>query len=332
MKELFPLLKKGSRSAFLASVVNAAVAIIKLIAYLYTGNIAMFAETMHSLGDTANQLFVFVGSALSKKPPTNRFPDGFGRLVNLVLLGAVLIVGIMSFETVKEGFQHIFHPTQSAGFYINISVLAAATLLESFVLSKAMREIIHEAGVETKGMRIFIESIKNIKVAKPATKLVFLEDTVSTSGGLLAIISIIISHFTAFHQAEGIASALIGFMMFVVVGKVFMDNAAGVLGESHEEMEEKIGGLLIDDPDVSDIQELRVFKEGEALHVELEIEVDPKLTIEEADDIRDRLEDKIMKERSVTDVIIEFDEDDGVQKWKVDKADKTQKTLTAAKK
>jgi cation diffusion facilitator family transporter len=332
MKGFFILFKKGSRSAFLAAVVNAAVAIIKLIAYTFTGNVAMFAETMHSLGDTANQFFVFVGSALSKKSPTSRFPDGFGRLVNLVLLGAVLIVGIMSFETVKEGFQHIFHPTKSEGFIINIAVLAAATLLESYVLTKAMREIIHEAGVEAKGIGIFIESVKNIKVAKPATKLVFLEDTVSTSGGLLAIISIFLSHFTSFHQAEGIASVLIGIMMFIVVGKVFLDNAAGVLGESHEEMEEKIGELVIDDPDVKDIQEIRVFKEGEVLHVELEIEVDPELTIAAADDIRDRLEEKILEERGVTDVIIEFDEDDGVQEWGVDKVKESQKELHAAKK
>ena len=29
--------------------------------------------------------------------------------------------------------------------------------------------------------------------------------------------------------------------MFFVVGKVFLDNAAGALGEADEEMEEKIG-------------------------------------------------------------------------------------------
>ena len=45
----------------------------------------MFAEMMHSLGDAANQFFVFIGSALSKKAPTPKFPNGFGRVVNLSL-------------------------------------------------------------------------------------------------------------------------------------------------------------------------------------------------------------------------------------------------------
>ena len=95
------MLKKGNTSAFMAAIVNFIISVIKGVAYIFTGNMALFAETLHSLGDSANQFFVFIGSALSKKAPTGRFPNGFGRLVNLVLLGAVLIVGIMSYETIK---------------------------------------------------------------------------------------------------------------------------------------------------------------------------------------------------------------------------------------
>jgi cation diffusion facilitator family transporter len=319
MKEIILLIKKGNKSAMLAAIVNTIIAIIKGIAYTLTGNVAMFAETMHSLGDAANQFFVFIGSALSKKAPTDRYPNGFGRLVNLVLLGAVLIVGIMASETIKEGFHHVVHPTESEGFILNILVLAAATLLESFVLLKAMKEILHESEVEYKGLNIFALTISNLGKAKPATKLVFMEDLVATIGGLLAILSVLFSHFTPFHQAEGIASMLIGAMMFFVVGKVFLDNAAGVIGQADEEMEEKIGDMVMEDPDVLDIQGITVIKEGEDLHVEIEIEVDPKLTVAAADDIKDRLEEKIMAEKGVVDVIIEFDEEDEVLSWKSEK-------------
>lgn len=318
MGELLQLLKRGNRSAALAAIVNILVAVIKGIAYMFTGNVAMFAETLHSLGDAANQLFVFIGSALSKKAPTERFPNGFGRLVNLVLLGAVLVVGIMAFETIKEGYSHMIKPTGSKGFIWAIIVLAAATLLESTVLFRAMREIIEESGIEAKGFKAFVESFNHLGNAKPATKLVFMEDLVATSGGIVAIIAVILSHLTPFHQAEGIASILIGLMMFFVVGRIFLDNAAGVIGQADEEMENRIGELVIEDPDVKDIQEITVIKEGEDLHVELEIEVDPTLTVAAADDIKDRLEKKIMAEKGVVDVKIEFDEEDGISTWNRD--------------
>ena len=315
MRELFQLLKKGNKSAFIAACVNTIIAILKGVAYFITGNVAMFAETLHSLGDAANQLFVFIGSALSKKSPTGRFPNGFGRLVNLVLLGAVLIVGIMSYETVKEGIHHILHPVESEGILINLSVLSIAVLLEMYVLYKAMKEVLHETGTEAKGLAVFYKSFGALKRAKPATKLVFMEDMVATSGGLLAIIAILLARFTPFDTAEGFASAIIGLMMFFVVGRVFLDNAAGALGEADHDMQLKIGQMVMNDPDVRDIQELMVIKEGEDFHVELEVELDPSITLAQADDIKDRLRTAILNERGVTNVIIEFDEDDKVPQW-----------------
>ena len=43
---------------------------------------------------------------------------------------------------------------------------------------------------------------------------------------------------------QGIASIFIGLMMFFVVGRVFLDNADGALGEADNEMEVKIAQFL----------------------------------------------------------------------------------------
>jgi len=74
MAELFKLLKDGNKPSLLAAGVNAFLGIIKGIAFFLTGNVAMFAEMMHSLGDAANQLFVYIGSALSKKSTYKTIP------------------------------------------------------------------------------------------------------------------------------------------------------------------------------------------------------------------------------------------------------------------
>ena len=309
------LLKRGNKSALIAAIVNTIISIVKGAAYLFTGNVAMFAETMHSLGDAANQFFVFIGSALSKKMPTDRFPNGFGRLVNLVLLGAVLIVGIMSYETIKEGFHHIWHPAESTGVVINLSVLGLAVILETYVLYKAMKEVLHETHIEARGFDIIRKSFAGLRRAKPATKLVFMEDLVATLGGVIAIIGILLSYFADLEAAEGIASIIIGLMMFFVVGRVFLDNAKGVLGEADDELEDEIAGYIFTNPEIKDIQTLFAVKEGEDYHIEMKLEVDPALTVAQADDIKDRIEGKIHEIKGVTDVIIEFDEDDGIQTW-----------------
>ncbi|MGR9050739.1 cation diffusion facilitator family transporter [Halobacillus faecis] len=320
MKELFVLLKKGNKPALWASIINAIIALIKGVAYFITGNVAMFAEMMHSIGDMANQFFVFIGSALSKKAPTDKFPNGFARLVNLVLLGAVIIVGILAYETIKEGIHHILHPPEAGSWlWLNLTVLGIAAILESFVLYKAMKEVIKDIGLENvKGMEVVKVSFANIGEAKPATKLVFLEDMVATLGALIAMISILIATYTPFHTAEGYASVIIGLMLFYVVGRIFLDNAAGVLGVADEEMEKKIGEFVFEHPEVQDIQKLMVMKEGEELHVELKLEFDPDMSIEQVDRVLDGIEKKILSQRGVTEVIIESDKDDDQMSWDPD--------------
>lgn len=316
MKETLKLLKKGNAPSLLAGIVNAIIAILKGIAFSLTGNVAMFAEMLHSIGDAANQFFVFIGSALSKKSSTERFPNGFGRLVNLVCLGAVIIVAIMSYEAIKEGWLHIMNPVSSSGLLINLTVLGIAIILEFSVLYKAGKEILHEAEVEPNGLLAPITtSFSHMNRANPATKLVFLEDLVATGGGILAFIAILLAHYFNFLIAEGIASIIIGLMMFYVVTIVFLANARGVIGESDEEMVNKVARIVTNDPDVKDLQRVEVVKEGEFLHVEVVAEVNPNHTVSYVDDIRDRLNEIILKQKGVQDVLISFDEDDGIQNW-----------------
>ena len=317
MREVLRLLKKGSKSALWAAIMNAVIAIIKGITFFITGNVAMFAEMMHSIGDTANQSFVYIGSALSKKKPTARFPGGFARLINLVLLGAVLIVGVLAYETIKKGIQHIINPPEPGGwFWLNIAVLGVAGILEAVVLFKAMREVTENVpGEDIKGFKMVTASFKHVGEAKPATKLVFLEDLVATAGALIAAAAIVIGTYTPFIRAEGYASVIIGLMLFFVVGRVFLDNAAGVLGVTDDKAEKEIGELIFSDPHVKDISKLMAFKEGDELHVELKMEFASDMTVEEVDDIRDDIEKKILSKKDVTEVIIEIDEDDKVQRW-----------------
>ena len=319
MKELFGLLKQGSRASITAAIVNFIIAIAKFFAYLLTANVAMFAEMMHSLGDSINQFFVFIGSSLSKKAPTKRFPFGFGRLVNLVCLFAIVVVGILSYETVREGILHVIEPlpgdTEVTHLVINLTVLAVAVILEVFVLYKAGKELLGQAGQPMEGIRPLTLAYRHMDRAKPATKLVFLEDTVAVIGGLLAMIAILIGFFTPIAIGEGIASILIGLMMFYIVYKIFMENAAGVLGEHDPHMEGQISSIILNHPEITDIRNLIIMKEGDDLHIEAVAELNKDLTIERSSQIRGEIEEILYKQSHVSDVNLEFTVDDGHRAW-----------------
>lgn len=47
MKDFLNILKKGSKSSLSAAVVNFILGCLKLLAFIFTGNIAMFAEALN---------------------------------------------------------------------------------------------------------------------------------------------------------------------------------------------------------------------------------------------------------------------------------------------
>ncbi len=123
----------------------------------------MFASTMHSIADTVNQLFVFGGSILAEREATRRFPSGFGRVIHLFCMLAVIVVTIMAYETIREGWYLVHHPMRSGGFWINLAVLVISIGMDGYVLIKAMKEIAREARLNVKGLKIATAAFRNVK-------------------------------------------------------------------------------------------------------------------------------------------------------------------------
>jgi cation diffusion facilitator family transporter len=309
----FSLLKKGNKSSAVAMIGNAIIAACKAVAYVLSGSGAMFASAMHSLADAVNQGFVFVGSVLAEKKPTPQFPTGFGRVINIFCMIAVIVVTIMAYETIKEGWHLLQHPVQNTGgFWISVSVLIINLVIDGAILYKAMKEILKEARVENiKGSGIAIAAFKNVGRAAPPTRLVFYEDIVAVTGALLALIAVLVTAFTTFELLDGIATILIGLLMIGVAFRVGYDNMVGLIGvAAPKDIEEKVLKSILSDEDVTDIKKFRILQEGRYYHVEGLIELRKGLTLADADDIKFRVHDKIISDPDITDVTLGIIEDD----------------------
>ncbi|HEY9577639.1 MAG TPA: cation diffusion facilitator family transporter [Pseudobacillus sp.] len=309
------LLKKGNTSSGIAAIGNTVLAILKGVAAAFSGSGTMFASAMHSLADAINQGFVYFGSALAEMRPSKRFPTGFGRLINIFCMVAVIVVTIMAYETIMKGWKLLQHPTESSDFLLNFLVLVAAIAVDGFILFKAMKEIAEEAGVEGKG-NIVTTAFKNVGKASPATRLVFYEDLVATSGAFLALIGIILAQFFGLLVADGAITILIGLLMILVAFRVGYDNMIGLIGvAAPTEVENKMADVLLADPDVVDIYKMRVIQEGRVYHIDGIVELRKGLSLAQADDIKFRVMDRLLREPEVADVTLGIIEDDEKRGW-----------------
>lgn len=310
------LLKKGNTSSATAAIGNTGIAIIKGLAAFMTGSGAMFASTMHSIADAINQAFVFTGSVLAEKKATKRFPTGFGRVINIFCMIAVIVVTVMAYETIREGIHLLQHPAEAQGFWINFVILVLSILVDGFVLWKAMKEIVHESRSEVKGLSVISASFANVGRAAPPTRLVFYEDLVATTGAILALIAVVFTAFTNFSFLDGVSTILIGLLMIIVAFRVGYDNMVGLIGvAAPPDVEERVASIIFSHPEVTDIYSMRILQEGRYYHVEGLIELKPGMTLAEADDIKFKVRDSLMLDPSIADVTIGIIEDNGVRNW-----------------
>lgn len=310
------LISKGNTSSLYATIGNLFLLTIKGIAAISSGSGAMFAEAMHTGADAVNQLFVFIGSILAERKPTSRFPSGFGRVINVFCMGAVIVVTIMAYETILEGIHLIQHPVPLRKLSLTIFSLTASIAIDGYVLSKAMREILIETRTTGTNLGIFLKAFKNVKRASPATRLVFYEDLVATFGAVLAVIAILISNFTPIKALDGFAAIIIGLLMGGVAFLVGYDNMVGLIGVSApKDVEDKIVQIIFSDPNVTDINKMRILQEGRFYHVESYIELQPGLSLAAADDIKFRIRDTLLAYEDVTDVTLGIIEDTGIKDW-----------------
>ncbi|SFE04796.1 cation diffusion facilitator family transporter [Lentibacillus persicus] len=306
-------IKKGNTSSGFSALGNIFLAGIKGAAAFFSGSGSMFATTMHSLADAVNQGFVFFGSVLAETPPSERFPRGFGRVINIFCMVAVVVVTIMAYETIKEGWHLFQDPSESGNIWLNVGVLIASLLIDGFILIKAMKEITKETEDDNDGW-LLPRAFKNAQKASPATRLVFYEDLVATSGAVLALIGVLLAQLFGLLLADGIFTMLIGVLMLFVAFRVGYDNMVGLIGVSAPaDVEKEISKTLLADDKVVDLYKLRVLQEGRTYHVEGSVELEKGLTLNEADDIKFRLTDKLLRSSEVADVVLGVIEDDGKQ-------------------
>ncbi|WP_028550278.1 cation diffusion facilitator family transporter [Paenibacillus sp. UNC451MF] len=319
-ENLLSLIKKGNKSSAIAMIGNAFIAIAKGVGASMSGSGAMFASAMHSLADSINQGFVFVGSILAEKKPTRQFPTGFGRVINIFCMIAVIVVSIMAYETVREGWHLIHHPVQAGqGIWLNIVALLFNLVVDGLILLKAMKEIMKEARVETRGLGFIVASFKHVGRSAPPTRLVFYEDLVAVTGAALAMMAVLITSLTTFEALDGVVTILIGLLMVGVAFRVGYDNMIGLIGvAAPRDVAEKVAMLILSDKDVIDINEIRITQEGRYYHVDAMIELRKGLTLADADDIKFRVQDKLIADPDITDVVLGILEDNGVKDWTPD--------------
>jgi cation diffusion facilitator family transporter len=256
---------------------NLAIAITKLIATSITGSSAMLSESIHSIVDTGNEIFLLLGLRLSQKRADIEHPYGHGREVYFwSLIVALAIFALGGGVSVYEGINHILHPHVITDPFWNYVVLAFAFVFEGISWLFGWR-----AFRASKGKQGIIEAIQNSK--DPSTFIVTFEDSGALLGLVIAFLGVFLGHSLNNPYLDGAASVLIGLMLSTMSVFLAYETKGLLIGEGYpRETLKALRKLIAKDPGVEKVNRvLTMFLGPDEVMLTVELQFNRKLSFAE---------------------------------------------------
>ena len=309
-----------------AFVANVGIAAIKFVCAFMSHSSAMFSEAVHSSIDTFNSICLMVGIRRGSRPADSEHPYGYGLETNVWTLFAAIFMLGGTFSAIWGGVQKLLNGTPD-GILNNFSYIAATLILsiffESWAVHSATDAVLAEYNVPKKNIfSDFFESVKLVgKINSPTTRFVWLEDVSALSGVIVALVSLSTAKFfmpSKIAIFDGIASLIIGCILFLLAFYLLKNNVNFLTGKAAEpQVEEIIRETAKNIHGITNIHELKTINMGvSGLIINMQIEVDSKIPVKDADDIADMLERKIRKKiKNIQHVTIEMFAQDAEDNW-----------------
>jgi cation diffusion facilitator family transporter len=248
-------------------------ALFQIVVVLLSGSVALLADTIHNFGDAATAIPLWVAFALARLKPTRRFPYGLGRVEDLAGVVIVLIILFSAIVAGYEAVERLFYPRKVEYLW---AVIAASII--GFLGNEAV-------------------AIFRIKVGKEIGSAALIADGYHArvdGWTSLAVLFGALGVWLGYPLADPIVGLLITIAILWIVwesGKaIFIRMLDGVDYETLEEIKHAISRV----ERVVGVSEVRARWIGHRLHAEVNISVDPTLSVAEGHKIAKEVHHRLL--------------------------------------
>jgi cation diffusion facilitator family transporter len=283
------------RTVAVALVANLATALAKVLAALFTGSSAMWAEAFHAFADSGNQVLLLLAQRRSGRPPDEQHPLGHGRAAYFwALIAAMGVFAIGAVLSVHQGIEGLVHRQPVLSFRIAYFVLLVSFCLDGVSLIQAQRQLRREAQALE---RTFLEHLD--LSSDPVVRAVFAEDAAALVGNLIAGAGIALHQVTGSAVSDGIAAISVGILLGFVAFQLAARNGDILIGgQVSAALRGRIGAMIVAQPGIVAVTELVVtFIGPRQAWVVARVVIDPAMSAASVEKLV-RATEEILKRKS----------------------------------
>ena len=246
-------------SVLVALAANTAIAIAKGAAAALTGSPALLAETLHTVADAGNEVFLYVAIRRSRRPADASHPFGYGQeryfWALLAAIGIFIVGGAVS---IWDGIRALLNPPELEAFWVGVAVLVVALVLDGISRVVALRQLRVQAARREVSLRELLRESPD-----PTVVTVYFEDTVDVLGAALALVALVLHHVTGSAVPDALASIVIGGLLCYLATRLTRRNRELLTNQSvPERYVQRMRDRLESQPEIDAVMRLEAVYLG----------------------------------------------------------------------
>jgi cation diffusion facilitator family transporter len=278
-----------AKTARLSIMSNTSLIIMKLIVGLFTGSVSILSEAIHSTMDLLAAIIAFFAVRISDKPADESHPYGHGKIENISGVIEALLIFAASVWIIIEAVKKIINPKgiESIGIGFIVMFISAAV---NFMVSKRL----YKVAKEESSMALEADAL-HLK-ADVYTSL-------GVGGGLMLI------WITGLNYLDPVVAILVAIFILKEAFELLKTAFNPLLDVklSDEEIQIITGEINKHDSIYCDYHDLKTRVSGRDKYVDLHLVVPDNMSVKDAHDICDEIENGIENLLKYTNIMIHLE-------------------------
>ena len=278
--------KYGYLEGIVSIVGNSLLFVLKLILGLFINSIALIADAFHTLSDSGTSAVVILGFKISKKPPDKEHPFGHGRVEYIATLIVAILLVIIGFGFIQQSIERIFNLEELANqeFVLIIGII--------IIISAVVKELLAQF---------------SFSIGKKIQSDVLVADAWHHRSDAIASIAVglgIIGSIYGYPLLDPIFGIVVSIIIVYVAYDLIKKSSNLLIGNvPDQKLVSQIREIIKSIDDVKGIDEISIHDYGASKIVSLQIKVENDLSLDQAHEIADVIENKIEKKLNFSTVI-----------------------------
>jgi cation diffusion facilitator family transporter len=239
-------------------------AIFQLVVTILSGSVGLLAETIHNFGDATTALPLWFAFVVGQREPNKRFTYGYGRVEDLAGVAIVLTILLSAVIAGYQSVSRLFHPSEVGYLW----AVAAASVI-GFLGNECV-------------------AVFRIRVGKEIGSAALVADGYHARVDGLTSLAVLFGA-AGIWLGFPLADPIVGLLITAIIARIVWQSGKSVFTRLLDGVDpaviDEIKHAASHTPGVLDVAEVRVRWLGHRMHAEVNLAVNPQLSVEAAHEI-----------------------------------------------